>query len=113
MRIGSSVAFVVGAVAVAGGALGCASDSDPCDGVAGACVGVSSGASTEEVQTAMLEVADGGTIALGEGTFEMKSDLSLDVDNVTIVGKGLDKTVLSFAHQESGAQGILVTADNF
>ncbi len=93
--------------------LAACSSEDPCDGISGACIGLTSGASTTEVQTALIEVESGGTIAFGSGTFEMTSDLSLDVDGVTVVGKGQDKTTLSFARQTSGAQGVLVTANNF
>ncbi len=89
------------------------SDDDPCDGVAGACIGLSSGASTTEIQTALIEIETGGTVAFGAGTFELTSDLSLDVDGVTLAGKGQDATTLSFAKQTSGAQGLLVTANAF
>jgi len=89
------------------------SDEDPCDGVSGKCIGLSSGASTTEVQTALIEIESGGTIAFGSGTFEMTGDLSLDVDGVTIVGKGMNETTISFAKQTTGAQGILVTANDF
>ncbi|HEY5925364.1 MAG TPA: parallel beta-helix domain-containing protein [Kofleriaceae bacterium] len=65
------------------------------------------------MQTALIEIESGGTVAFGEGTFNLRTDLSLDVDNVTIKGAGMDDTTLSFKGQTSGAQGILVTANNF
>lgn len=86
---------------------------DPCEGVSGVCIGLSDGASQAEVQTALIEVPTGGTVAFGEGRFSFEGDLSLDVDGVTIKGAGKDATVLSFAQQTSGAQGILVTANEF
>jgi parallel beta-helix repeat protein len=89
------------------------SDEDPCEGVSGKCIGLTSGASTEKVQTALIEIEAGGTIAFGSGTFTMTGDLSLDVDGVTIVGAGMDETTISFAKQTTGAQGILVTANDF
>ncbi len=91
---------------------GC-SDDDPCDGVQGTCIGLSAGASATEVQTALIDITPGGTVAFGAGRFELKTDLSLDVDNVTIQGAGMDETVLSFKGQTSGAQGLLVTANGF
>ena len=91
----------------------CSSDDDPCAGVSSMCIGLSSGASTTEVQTALIEVQSGGTVAFGAGTFEMTTDLSLDVDGVTMIGAGRDKTILSFVKQTSGAQGILVTGNDF
>ena len=88
-------------------------EADPCEGVTGVCLGLTAGASAIEVQTAMIEVPVGGTIAFGAGTFRFESDLSLDVDGVTIRGAGQDATILSFEGQTSGAQGILVTGDAF
>ena len=65
------------------------------------------------MQTALIEVPSGGTVAFGDGTFSFEVDLSLDVDGVTIRGAGMDATTLSFADQTTGAQGMLVTANDF
>src|SRR5687767_5903309 len=97
----------LGSIVVAG------CSSDPCEGVEGVCIGISEGASDTDVQTALIEIASGGTVAFGEGTFHLRTDLSLDVDNVTIKGAGMDDTTLSFKDQQTGAQGILVTANDF
>lgn len=93
--------------------LGACSSDDPCEGVSGPCIGLTEGASPEEVQTALIEVEPGGTVAFGPGTFSFEGDLSLDVDGVTIRGAGMDRTTLSFANQATGAQGMLVTANAF
>jgi parallel beta-helix repeat protein len=77
------------------------------------CVPLSDGASASEIQAALIEVPSGGTIAFGEGRFELASGLSLDVDGVTIQGRGMAKTILSFTHQTDGAQGLLVTGNAF
>src|SRR4051812_9925047 len=90
--------------------LGACGSDDPCAGVTGTCVGVPEGSSAEAVQQALLDVQAGGTVAFGAGTFSLKTGLSLDVDNVTILGAGMDQTVLSFAGQTDGAQGLYVTA---
>ena len=92
-------------------ATGCS--DDPCEGVQGTCIALEEGASATDVQTALIQVPSGGTVAFGEGTFHLTTDLSLDVDNLTIKGAGMDATVLSFKGQQSGAQGLLVTGDNF
>src|SRR3954468_8913817 len=86
---------------------------DPCAGVSGTCIGLSEGASGTDVQTALIQITPGGTVAFGEGTFDMQVDLSLDVDNVTIQGAGMDATTLSFKKQSNGAQGLLVSANGF
>ncbi len=86
---------------------------DPCAGVMGKCIGVPSGSSTQTAQKALIDVQPGETVAFGDGTFDFRNDLSLTVDNVTIVGKGMTKTILSFKNQTDGAQGLLVTANGF
>ena len=67
--------------------------------------------SQEQVQEALILAKPGDTIKLQEGLYQFEDGLSLDIDNVTIIGAGMDKTVLSFADQKSGAQGLLVTSD--
>jgi len=102
--------FVVLGVLAAGCGGG---DDDPCEGVSGACIGLAAGATQAEVQTALIEIQPGGTVAFGAGTFEFESDLSLDVDGVTVKGAGRDATILSFKDQTVGAQGMLVTGNDF
>ena len=89
--------------------LGACSSEDPCDGVSGPCIGLTPESSLAEVQTALIEVKPGGTVAFGKGTFFFDVDLSLDVDGVTIRGAGQNETILSFERQMTGAQGMLVT----
>jgi parallel beta-helix repeat protein len=64
----------------------------------------------KKFQTAFIEVEDGGVIELPEGTYSLEVSLWLDgKENVTIRGKGMDKTILNFKNQLSGAEGIKVT----
>jgi hypothetical protein len=69
----------------------------------------------ERAQTALLTAQPGSVIEFAEGTFELAGTLSLDVDNVTVRGRGIDKTVLDFAGQEAGTggEGMHVTSDGF
>lgn len=106
-------AYGIGLVSIGLLGLAACGDDDPCEGVTGKCIGLTEGASATEVQTAFIEIESGGTIAFGEGTFSFTTDLSLDVDGVTIQGAGMDATTLSFKKQTTGAQGILVTANDF
>ena len=87
----------------------CGSSDDPCKGVTAPCVAVHDGASEQEVQTDLINATSGTTIAFGSGTFDFTLDLSLNVGGVTIQGEGMDKTILSFKNQTTGAQGLLVT----
>jgi parallel beta-helix repeat protein len=67
--------------------------------------------SYEEIQTALIFAKPGDIIDLDEGIFQFEDGLSLNVDNVTIQGKGMDKTILSFKNQKSGAEGLMVTSN--
>jgi parallel beta-helix repeat protein len=72
------------------------------------------GASFEKKLQQQLILATPGTVIdLPEGHFHLSRVLSLTVDNVTLRGKGMDKTVLSFKGQTSGSAGLLVTANGF
>ena len=66
----------------------------------------------DEIQTAMILAKPGDTIYLKSGTYNLNHGLSLDVDNILLKGDGLDRTVLNFKKQKTGAQGLLVTSDN-
>ncbi|MEE2828907.1 MAG: parallel beta-helix domain-containing protein [Myxococcota bacterium] len=64
----------------------------------------------ESLQTALIEVAPGGVLCLEEGTWELDLELTLDVEDVTLRGAGQDRTVLDFAPQVAGANGLQVTS---
>lgn len=64
----------------------------------------------KQFQTAFIETADDATIELPAGIFHLDASLWLDgKENVVIRGAGMDKTILSFKGQISGAEGIKVT----
>lgn len=65
------------------------------------------------LQEALLDAQPGDVIEIPAGTFSFERSLSLDVDGVTIRGAGMDETVLSFADQVAGAEGLLVSASDF
>jgi parallel beta-helix repeat protein len=60
-----------------------------------------------------LDAKPGDVIEVPAGTFHFDRSLSLRVDNVTLRGQGMDKTILSFKGQKSGAEGLLVNANGF
>ncbi|MEQ8245158.1 parallel beta-helix domain-containing protein [Fulvivirga sp.] len=61
----------------------------------------------KDLQTMLINASDGETIDLPAGNYMFKKSLLIDgKKNVTIKGAGLDNTVLSFAMQEEGAEGI-------
>ena len=65
------------------------------------------------LQERLISAKTGDVIEIPEGKFHFTRTLSLTVNGVTLRGKGMDKTVLSFAGQSSGAQGVLVKANDF
>lgn len=68
-------------------------------------------AAQQALQTALIEAHPGDTVRLARGRYELTTGLSLDVDRVTIRGDGQDRSILSFANQTRGAEGLLVTSD--
>ena len=65
------------------------------------------------LQEKLLDARPGDVIEVPEGTFQFDRSLSLRVDNVTLRGKGMDKSILSFKGQKAGAEGLLVNANGF
>ncbi|WP_444921048.1 parallel beta-helix domain-containing protein [Microbulbifer sp. CnH-101-G] len=61
----------------------------------------------------LIAAKPGDTIVIPEGEFQIDRSLSLNVDDVTIRGMGMDKSILSFKSQIQGAEGLLVNANNF
>ena len=64
----------------------------------------------KKLQEQFILAEDGSTITIEAGTFDMTRSLWLDgKKNVTIRGAGKDKTILNFAGQREGAEGIKIT----
>ena len=64
----------------------------------------------KEILKAFILAEDNSTIELPEGHFLFSQSLSLDNrKRVTVKGKGMEKTVLSFKGQTQGAEGIKIT----
>ncbi len=67
----------------------------------------------EKLQEQLLDAKKGDVITIPPGKFSFTRSISLAIDGVTIRGAGMDKTILSFAGQVAGAEGMLVTANDF
>jgi parallel beta-helix repeat protein len=65
----------------------------------------------ERLQEALILMNEGDTLFIKSGYYSFEDGLSLDVNNVTVIGEGMEETVLDFKNQQSGAQGFLVTSD--
>jgi parallel beta-helix repeat protein len=66
-----------------------------------------------QLRQRLLDAKDGDVIEIPAGRHAFERGLSLRVDGVTLRGAGQDKTVLSFAGQQAGAEGLLVNASRF
>ncbi len=66
----------------------------------------------EQIQKRLLSAEPGDLIELPEGHFELERSLSVMTDGIRVVGEGPGKTILSFVGQRSGAEGLLVEADD-
>ncbi len=66
----------------------------------------------KQLQEKFINAKEGDVIELPEGTYSLSRSLVLDgIKNITIRGKGKDKTILSFKGQKDGAEGLRITAD--
>ena len=68
--------------------------------------------SQERLQEALILVNPGDVIQLTSGVYDLEDGLSLDVDDIKIIGEGHENSILNFSDQKSGAQGLMVTSDN-
>ena len=64
-----------------------------------------------EIQEALILANPGDIVHISEGFYKLEDSLSIDIDDLTLQGDGLNKTILSFKDQMSGAQGLSVTSD--
>lgn len=67
----------------------------------------------KRLQQQLLDAKPGDTVAIPAGKYRLSRSLSLTGNGVTVKGAGMEKTVLSFAGATSGAEGLLVTGDDF
>ena len=65
----------------------------------------------EDLQEALILMSEGDTLLIKSGYYLFEDGLSLDVNDVTVIGEGMNETVLDFKNQQSGAQGFLVTSN--
>jgi hypothetical protein len=64
----------------------------------------------KNLQKRLILAEDGSTIEIEAGRFQLTKGLSLEgKKNITLRGKGIDKTTLSFKGQTQGAEGIRVS----
>lgn len=67
----------------------------------------------KDLQARLIKAKPGSVIEIPAGTYQLDRSLSLKVSGVTLRGAGMDKTILNFKGQKSGAEGLLVDASDF
>lgn len=67
----------------------------------------------KKLQEDLIKAKPGSVIEIPEGKFKIDKTLSLNIAKVTVRGKGMDKTILSFTGQKAGSAGMMVKADDF
>ena len=74
---------------------------------------VASEAEIESVVAQFIDAQDGAVIEMPEGYYELGTQLVLDsLNNVTIKGAGMYKTVLSFKNLSTGGEGMKIEGSN-
>ena len=64
----------------------------------------------KDLQTQFILAEPGDTITIPKGTHNIRGALSIEgKDNLVIRGSGMNRSILSFAGQTEGAQGISIT----
>jgi parallel beta-helix repeat protein len=66
----------------------------------------------QKVLEELILAEPGSIFQFEEGVFNFTEGLSLTVADVTIRGRGMDKTILNFKEQTAGAEGLYITSDN-
>ena len=67
----------------------------------------------KQLQMDLFNAKEGDTIYLGSGVYHLSNELIIsEVNGITIQGKGMGKTILNFANQQAGGQGINVNKAN-
>lgn len=90
--------------------VGCSSDDDA---TVSNEITIAAGTSSDDVQVAFIDAAEGETLVFGEGVFEFTNTLSMDgKTGIKIKGAGRDKTILDFSGQSAGGEGVLITNSN-
>ncbi|HYV49816.1 MAG TPA: parallel beta-helix domain-containing protein [Myxococcaceae bacterium] len=64
------------------------------------------------VQADLIRAKAGDVVELPEGKFVLDRSLTSVASDITIRGKGMDRTILSFQAQEQGAEGLSVKGDH-
>ncbi len=113
MRLFSAIPSMLAVVACVG-LVGCTDDEEPENTLPSGCDAfvVTSDDDQTALQTALIEAAPGSTVCLGTGTFHLNTELSIDVEGLTLTGFAPGVSILDFSAQDTGSNGISIRSDN-
>jgi parallel beta-helix repeat protein len=108
---GSAVNAVVLAASLGALASACSSKSeglatDPSCTAATHCKFLPAGSSEDDIQSAVATAHGGDTLKFGAGTFAFKNEITLAADDLTVLGAGIDQTILDFQKQAAGSEAV-------
>lgn len=82
------------------------------DALRASCMEISGG-DAEGLLEAVQLIGDDTTIVLGAGTFALDNQVTIRANQVTLVGQGMDETVLDFGSITTQSNGVDVVGDDF
>ncbi len=74
---------------------------------------VAADATQQDIQRTFIEAGADIVICIEAGTYALTDELSISARGVTLRGLGDERPLLDFSGQQTGANGILVTGDDF
>ena len=67
----------------------------------------------KQLQMALYNAKEGDTIFLEKGVYHLSNELIIsEVNGITLQGKGMGRTIINFADQQAGGQGININKAN-
>lgn len=90
-------------------------DSGKGDRFAGCTRVIEASSTTEDIQTALIEVKTGDVVCFEDGTYAIESELSLTVNDVTLRGnpENREAVLLDYTNQATGADALSVNSAGF
>ncbi len=70
------------------------------------CAYFPAGTTEDAIQSAFATAAAGWTLSFAEGAYAFQNELTVGANGITVIGAGIDKTILDFSDQASGSEGI-------
>lgn len=89
-------------------------ETDPCDDYDDPCVFVDPTDAEADLLEVVNSLEDNHTVLLGAGTFELNNEVSISgVSGISVIGAGMDETLLDFASMTIQGNGVFAVGDNF